>query len=170
MLNSKCDLVPSSWKPLATKRGGWRGVSELTSTSSKLNILQFLARLMPKKSQDVRGKYKTHCTAFVDHTTSDILHFNIKRKVHSGQGYLSISAQPYTPLLLIYLILLWSLQDSYSKPVPTGKFFSSWWCFSLSIITLKGTKKKKRSLNLIVSSHSSSSSSLVALSITLLGV
>lgn len=53
-----CDLVPSSSKPSATKRGGWRGVSELTSTSSKLNILQFLASMMPKKSQDLSGMYK----------------------------------------------------------------------------------------------------------------
>lgn len=52
-------------------------MSELTSTSSKLNILQFLARLMPKKSQDLSGKY---CTAFVNYTRSGILHYIIKEK------------------------------------------------------------------------------------------
>lgn len=134
-----CDLVPSSSKPSAMKRGGWRGVSELTSTSSKLNILQFLARLMPNKSQDLSGKYETHCTAFVNHTTSGILHYNLKRKVHSGQGCLSTSAQPHNPLL-IYLILLSSLQDSYCKA-------SSYWKILLEpmmFFTLPSSFKKKK--------------------------
>lgn len=100
---------------------------------------------MPNKSQDLSGKYETHCTAFVNHTTSGILHYKLKGKVHSGQGCLSISAQPHNPLLLIYLILLSSLQDSYCKA-------SSYWKILLEpmmFFTLPSSFKKKKKKEVI---------------------